>query len=628
MFFNVLTLLTALAISGVAIFYSVAGLAAIFAASVIPVIIMGGVLEVGKLVTAVWLHRNWRTARAYLKYYLAAAVGVLMFITSMGIFGYLSKSHVEQTAASAESVAQIERISAEIARQQAIIERSTTRIEQYESNTGGVDATRQTQIDKEQERASTAYERVQPAIDAQLRIIEAENEAIAKRVAPYRAQVDSIDTVLADLQTAINEGDIKKAQGLVGTRPDGNYGPNTAKAIERFRTSEEQKRKAALDEISKIEIEPSTAKDNAQAELNRLRASVQKEIESSNALVERLRSQLGQASTADIEALLGKEQAKITKANEQLDTLTQEKAAIEVTTRKLEAEVGPIKYIAEFIYQDNADADLLEKAVTWVIIVIIFVFDPLAVLLLIASQYSFEAAVAKKKKPGPKVEEPKPEEVKIRQPGSYNIKFDPLDDYNLELVPIEKPVRQKPDLKIVPKEEPKAEPQAEHKHRETLWPSEIKDLSDEIEIKDEWEDEVEYPEEIIPTTVEPAPPIQLTKVGDNYINFNGKVYQVDALMQSHRELKLDLRSEVKYGEGFPGIAHEGMFFIRTDELPTRLYRYNGYKWDLIDKNLLLPSAYSNQYINTLIDKIANSQYNPELLNDLERTHIEKLLTEE
>src|SRR6056297_589747 len=114
MLIGILTLITALCISAVAIYYSVAGLVAIFAAAAIPIIIMGGVLEVSKLVTAVWLHRNWREATWWLKSYLTAAVVVLMFITSMGIFGFLSKAHIEQTAGAQQSAAQIEQLEEQI----------------------------------------------------------------------------------------------------------------------------------------------------------------------------------------------------------------------------------------------------------------------------------------------------------------------------------------------------------------------------------------------------------------------------------------------------------------------------------------------------------------------------------
>src|SRR6056300_1778370 len=128
MVFGIITLLSALTISAIAIYYSVAGLAAIFAAAVIPIIIMGVALEVGKLVTAVWLHRYWSRATWWLKTYLSIAVLVLMFITSMGIFGFLSKAHIEQTSAGQESVAQVERLAGEIQRQNDIINRAEDQI--------------------------------------------------------------------------------------------------------------------------------------------------------------------------------------------------------------------------------------------------------------------------------------------------------------------------------------------------------------------------------------------------------------------------------------------------------------------------------------------------------------------
>ena len=95
--FAIVTLLVAIAISAVAAWYSIVGLMAIFAAAAIPIAIMGGVLEVGKLLTASWLYQNWTKVPWLLKSYLTTAVVVLMFITSMGIFGFLSKAHLDQT---------------------------------------------------------------------------------------------------------------------------------------------------------------------------------------------------------------------------------------------------------------------------------------------------------------------------------------------------------------------------------------------------------------------------------------------------------------------------------------------------------------------------------------------------
>ena len=119
-----LTLLTALAISGVAAYYSIIGLVAIFSASVIPIAVMGVVLETGKLVTAAWLYHYWKKVNKLLKTYLISAVIVLMFITSMGIFGFLSKAHIEQTTVQSDNTLQIESIDSQISRQQKDIERA------------------------------------------------------------------------------------------------------------------------------------------------------------------------------------------------------------------------------------------------------------------------------------------------------------------------------------------------------------------------------------------------------------------------------------------------------------------------------------------------------------------------
>ena len=150
MFLAILTTLTALAISAVAIYYSIAGLVAIFAAAAVPIMIMGGALEIGKLVTAVWLHKHWKRAAWWLKSYLTVAVVVLMFITSMGIFGFLSKAHIEQTSAGEESVAQVQQIETEISRLNAVIDRADEKIIKLESSGTGADANIQSQIDKAQ----------------------------------------------------------------------------------------------------------------------------------------------------------------------------------------------------------------------------------------------------------------------------------------------------------------------------------------------------------------------------------------------------------------------------------------------------------------------------------------------
>lgn len=476
MFLAILTLLTALSISAVAIYYSVAGLVAIFAAAAIPIMIMGGVLEVGKLVTAVWLHKYWKQATWWLRTYLSLAVFVLMLITSMGIFGFLSKAHIEQTSASEESVARIEQIENEIARQIGIVGRAENKIRQLESSGTGADANIQAQIDKEQERIDKAFERIQPAIQQQNKIIEDARTGDANRTKPYEDQLASINQEIIRLENSAKEYEtqiqnletdtssvqplldqiasiqatitkvegqlasgereqIKQAQNTIGANADGSAGPRTRAAANAWIEQQKlvinglndqvaQLRKDAtqtvnaerdrltaivkdirsiqipalkerelvmLGKIDEVRATESPVIATARDEIQRLRQSAEDQVANSQALIERLRGQLAQTDkVAEIEVAIDEQNTKIKQANTTIDTLTEEKYSLQAEYRKLEAEVGPVKYIAEFVYGDRADANMLEEAVRWVIIIIIFVFDPLAVLLLIASQYTFE----------------------------------------------------------------------------------------------------------------------------------------------------------------------------------------------------------------------------------------------
>jgi hypothetical protein len=382
MILGILTLLTALTISAIAIYYSVAGLVAIFAAAAIPIIIMGTALEVGKLVTAVWLHKYWQHARWWLKGYLSIAVLVLMFITSMGIFGFLSKAHIEQTSAGTESVAQVQRLESEITRQKEVVNRAEQKIESLQTSGTGNDANVQSQIDKEQGRIESAYTRIQPAIKEQ-------NTIIANVTALFQTELDKIDSELEILQGYVDSNEVKKAQQMIGASADGVFGKKTAEKIGDWKAAKQEERAEWLVKIQ--ESANSATVKAARTEIARLRDNADKQIAQSNELINRLREQLGNTDRADdVDAQVDEQNSRIKTANSEIDTLTDEKYALEGEYRKLEAEVGPIKYIAEFVYGEAADNSMLEEAVRWVIIIIIFVFDPLAVLLLIASQYTFE----------------------------------------------------------------------------------------------------------------------------------------------------------------------------------------------------------------------------------------------
>lgn len=412
MILGILVLLSALSISAVAIYYSIAGLVAIFAAAAVPIIIMGTALEIGKLVTAVWLHKYWDRAVWWLKTYLSVAVVVLMFITSMGIFGYLSKAHIEQTSASTETTEKIVQIDTNIGRLNGLISKAEGKIDEIENAGANQNETIQIQIDREQERIDTAYSRIKPLVDEQNTIIRKELERLDNKVKPYMVQVSQIDedlSVLSDLLNRRDSDSIRRLQSIVGTRVDGTYGSRTARQVEEYREGLIAKRASVLEQIRLIESTESPLVVAAKEELTRLRSIAEKEINDSNAIINRLRDDIGTVTTSiDNTDFIQTQLTKINNWTDQVDTLTEEKYKLQADYRKLEAEVGPIKYIAEFVYGESADKDLLEEAVRWVIILIIFVFDPLAVLLLIASQYTFHYTRPNKPAPEP---EPKPEPV-------------------------------------------------------------------------------------------------------------------------------------------------------------------------------------------------------------------------
>jgi hypothetical protein len=362
--------------------------------------VMGTVLEVGKLVTAVWLHKYWGKAVWWLKTYLSVAVIVLMFITSMGIFGYLSKAHIEQTSASIETTEKITQLETEIARYTGIVERAEQKIDKAENAGANKNDTIQDQIDREQKRIDTAYDRIQPLVQEQQNLIQQEIIRKDKKIEPYLAQVSNIDADLQTLSDLLNRRDkesIRRLQSIVGTRVDGTYGSRTAKQVENYRDGLIAKRESILKTIAQIEEKDSPIITAANEEIKRLRNIAEQEIADSNKVINKLRSEIGNVVTTDSTDFIDAELLKIKNANVEIELLTEEKYKIEAEYRKLEAEVGPIKYIAEFVYGEEADRDLLEEAVRWVIILIIFVFDPLAVLLLIASQYTFDFANPKRR---------------------------------------------------------------------------------------------------------------------------------------------------------------------------------------------------------------------------------------
>ena len=397
MFLAILTFLSALTISAVAIYYSVAGLAAIFAAAVIPIIIMGVSLEVGKLVTAVWLHRNWNRAVWWLKTYLAVAVVILMFITSMGIFGYLSKAHIEQTSMSIEQTANIETLDEKMIRSTSKIDRWTAEIDRLLK---GEDIRVDTLIEKEQIALNKVYER----INAQKEIANNQaNNDIALLTKEKESAIENANREIKLQNDRLDQAKVRKEADIAAAQKkfEESFGGTAKfeKAVEKATANELSVASAAQREIRAINKRLSDKIDNIDLQIAAVKSALVEKLtqidtsfgSSVTDIEERIQNLRNQANvkTQDIDKRLAELEGFIDKETIVVDQVREEKAVFEKTFRQLEADVGPIKYIAEFIYGQEADANLLERAVRWVIIIIIFVFDPLAVLLLIASQYSF-----------------------------------------------------------------------------------------------------------------------------------------------------------------------------------------------------------------------------------------------
>jgi len=280
MLFGYLLLAVALTISLTAAFYSIAGLTAIFAAAFWPIVIMGSVLELGKVITTVWLHKYWDRVAVQFKLYLVPAIGILMLITSMGIFGFLSKAHLDQAVPAGD-------------------------------------------------------------ISSQVQIFD-------DKIKTERDNIEAARRALKQMDAQVDE--------------------------KLSRTTDDRGAERA------VQIRRTQAKE---------RTNLQNEISS---------------------------------AQKKISALQEQRAPIASQARKVEAEVGPIKYIAALIYGDNPDANLLEKAVRWVIILIVLVFDPLALVLILAADQTFVwHREDKKKREGwsqvwqPNTEDPWHDEPKPKQ---------------------------------------------------------------------------------------------------------------------------------------------------------------------------------------------------------------------
>jgi chromosome segregation ATPase len=409
MFLGLLTLLVAISISVIAAYYSILGLTAIFAAAFLPIVLMGSVLEVGKILATVWLHIHWKRAPFIIKTYLTSAVVVLMFITSMGVFGFLSKSHIEQSAVGTEQIAQAEVIDEKIARAQAKVQRWTDEIARL--NAGETSGRVDTLIERERERISDARASLEPQIKAENDKIPGLREQAAKEIEQQNKRLsdaqkrskDAIAIAQAELDRLDADIIAYTNQGTVTTGAFGGKTDMVAKGAElrKEQQAERDKLQEDIDNAKGAEVSVASAVQREITKINNrlsddikavesriadIRKTIEPTIASANANIEKYTLQAGSANV-DVDDRIIELEANIENIQPTIDNLREDKFVFEKNYRQFEAEVGPVKYIAELIYGE-ADRSQLEEAVRWVIIIIVAVFDPLAICLVLAGVMS------------------------------------------------------------------------------------------------------------------------------------------------------------------------------------------------------------------------------------------------
>lgn len=485
MFLSYLTLAVALSLSVIAAYYSIAGLTAIFAAAVMPIIIMGGILEIGKVVVTLWLHEYWHRCRFLMKAYLVPAVAVLMLITSMGIFGFLSKAHSDQSMISGD-------------------------------------------------------------VQAKIAIYD-------EKIRTERENIDANRRALKQLDEAVDQ--------VMGRSTDEK---GADKAVQ-IRRSQQAERGRLLKEIAE--------------------------------------------------------------SQKRIAALNEERAPIAAEVRKVEAEVGPIKYIAALVYGDSADANLLEAAVRWVIILLVVVFDPLAIMMLLAATESLKWERERRQEQQNAAPAAEPPPAQSEQPESaadnsesqpdqqpqYPPDDGPLSEDQIQQIkhsvnphppgwmyaPLQKPVESDP----VPEPEPVVE-----EITETVVEDENLDVSNkEKAAMREWKK---------------ANPNDTIKRQRQLFN-EGVINQLpwDLGLQADNEpVPAQMRG---FGTQWPENPNKGDTFLRVDRLPSALFKYNGRNWIEIDKKLSDQYSYDIAYIDHLIAKLDSGEYDPELLTDAEVDQIQQ-----
>ena len=459
---------TAVVLSGIAAYYSVIGLIAIFSAAVMPVAIMGGSLEAAKLVVASWLYRYWKVIPFLMKAYFTTALVILMLITSMGIFGFLSKAHSDQSLVSGDVLSKL-----------AIYD----------------------------EKIKTAKENI---------------EANRKQL---KQMDEAVDQVMA--------------------RSTSEQGADKSNAIRRSQ--------------------------------QRDRVALAKDIEANQKLIA---------------------------------TLNDEAAPIRAEVRKVEAEVGPIKYIAALVYDDNPDTNTLERAVRWVIILIVAVFDPLALVLILAAQQSLRWARDKQQE----------DQVIAEDTNDTKTSPPPANELSVEQAIESEVGTQQPEKSILEQHPYLLKPFAHFKNTKPMVSTVDDTVLMNINPEPPGVTTRNFTAEEI-AALDTVQTVPMREVVEEYVDPNTRIRTL-----THKLVPDDAAEPVGTGFGneLPSKATKGDLFVVTESKPTRLYKFNGRKWIEIDKSTT-DSYTTDDYIKYLIHKIKTGEYVVDDLTDAEQESIREFL---
>jgi len=567
MWLIILAFLTALSISSVSAYFSIVGLTAIFAAAKLPIIILGSTLEIGKIITTLFVHRHWKDLTISLKTYLSIAIIVLMMITSMGTFGFLSKAHLDQAL---------------------------------------------------------------PSDDNQIQL-----NIIDQKIKTDQDNITAAKQELSQLDQAVNQ--------MMGRTTD-------ATGAQRA-----------------VNIRKSQIKDRQRI-----------------------------ADTIDT-------------ANKDLLALQQQEAPLKVEQNKIAVEVGPIKYIADLIYGQSEDPNILEKAVRIVILMLVSVFDPLAIVLLLAassimlilkgqkktmskSEFKFPSFFKKKEKEPHPILGEEPSGVKefgvipppLKVVNDFTAVFQPNPEYESKIANLQESLEMKTSINEsltsalrVKEEEIHAlktniESEAEritellnnYEHRVSNHEDLHRDLREMLEVEKDSNENLQKANDELREELDIVNERFSMYVADS----SAKIAELTDQLLAEQQLNVDLNnaltaqegkfSEIMtkineldtpeahadrmfannttqqpvdlenadFGEDFPINSQNGKLFVSTKTKPHTLYKFiDDYGWIVIDKSTT-DSYITDEYAQFLVESIASGDFEFTDLTDREQERITEVLT--